>query len=151
MRFEKGRDSCVLALAAVTAVAAGESAAQPYPSKPVRLIVPFSPGGAADVPMRIIAQKLSEQMGQQVVIENRPGAGSTIGADLAAKSVPDGYTLFTISNTHFVSAALYKKLPYESLNDFTPITQMTSAPNVLAVHPSLPAKTVKDLVALAKS
>jgi tripartite-type tricarboxylate transporter receptor subunit TctC len=141
----------MLALAAVTAIAAGESAAQTYPSKPVRLIVPFSPGGAADVPMRIIAQKLSELLGQQVVIENRPGAGSTIGADLAAKSVPDGYTLFTISNTHFVSAALYKKLPYESLNDFTPITQMTSAPNVLVVHPSLPAKTVKDLVALAKS
>lgn len=151
MGLEKVRVGWMLALAGVTVVAAGGAAAQSYPSKPVRLIVPFSPGGAADVPMRIIAQKLSEQMGQQVVIENRPGAGSTIGADLAAKSVPDGYTLFTISNTHFVSAALYKKLPYESLNDFTPVTQMTSAPNVLVVHPSLPAKTVKDLIALAKS
>ncbi|HKU70854.1 MAG TPA: tripartite tricarboxylate transporter substrate binding protein [Burkholderiales bacterium] len=150
MGLEKVRVGWMLALAGVTVVAGG-AAAQSYPSKPVRLIVPFSPGGAADVPMRIIAQKLSEQMGQQVVIENRPGAGSTIGADLAAKAVPDGYTLFTISNTHFVSAALYKKLPYESLNDFTPITQMTSAPNVLVVHPSLPAKTVKDLIALAKS
>ena len=150
MGLEKVRVGWMLALAGVTVVAGG-AAAQSYPSKPVRLIVPFSPGGAADVPMRIIAQKLSEQMGQQVVIENRPGAGSTIGADLAAKAVPDGYTLFTISNTHFVSAALYKKLPYESLNDFTPITQMTSAPNMLVVHPSLPAKTVKDLIALAKS
>jgi tripartite-type tricarboxylate transporter receptor subunit TctC len=139
------------ALAATAFIAAGGAAAQPYPARPVRLIVPFSPGGAADVPMRIIAQKLSEQMGQQVVIENRPGAGSTIGADLAAKALPDGYTLFAISNTHFVSAALYKRLPYDSLSDFTPITQMTSAPNVLVVHPSLPAKTVKELVALARS
>jgi tripartite-type tricarboxylate transporter receptor subunit TctC len=142
-----------LAIAAAVAafVSAGEAAAQAYPARPVRLIVPFSPGGAADVPMRIIAQKLSEDLGQQVVIENRPGAGSTIGADLAAKALPDGYTLFTISNTHFVSAALYKKLPYDSLNDFTPITQMTSAPNVLVVHPSLPVKSVKELVALARS
>jgi tripartite-type tricarboxylate transporter receptor subunit TctC len=139
------------ALAVTALIAAGGAAAQPYPARPVRLIVPFSPGGAADVPMRIIAQKLSEQMGQQVVIENRPGAGSTIGADLAAKAIPDGYTLFAISNTHFVSAALYKRLPYDSLYDFTPITQMTSAPNVLVVHPSLPAKTVKELVALARS
>jgi tripartite-type tricarboxylate transporter receptor subunit TctC len=151
MKLEKARARWMLTLVVITALAAGGAAAQPYPARPIRLIVPFSPGGAADVPMRIVAQKLSDQMPQQVVIENRPGAGSTIGADLAAKSVPDGYTLFTISNTHFVSAALYKKLPYESLNDFTAITQMTSAPNVLVVHPSLPVKSVKDLVALARS
>jgi tripartite-type tricarboxylate transporter receptor subunit TctC len=138
-------------LAVAASLAAGGAVAQAYPARPVRLIVPFSPGGAADVPMRIIAQKLSEQVGQQVVVENRPGAGSTIGADLAAKAVPDGYTLFAISNTHFVSAALYKKLPYDSLNDFAPVTQLTSAPNVLVVHPSLPAKSVKELVALARS
>jgi tripartite-type tricarboxylate transporter receptor subunit TctC len=125
--------------------------AQSYPARPVRLIVPFSPGGAADVPGRIFADRLSASLGQQVVIENRPGAGSTIGAEAAAKAAPDGYTLFMISNTHFVSAALYKKLSYDSLNDYTPITQITSAPNVLIVHPSMPAKSVKELVALAKT
>lgn len=151
MEFRKGRFCGTLALAVSTAIVGGEAAAQGYPVRAVRLIVPFSPGGAADVPVRIISQRLSEQMGQQIVVENRPGAGSTIGADLAAKAMPDGYTLFTISNTHFVSAALYRKLPYDSLNDFTPITQMTSAPNVLVVHPSLPAKSVKELVALARS
>jgi len=103
------------------------------------------------VPGRIITQRLADQFMQQVLVDNRPGAGSTIGADVAAKSPPDGYTLFMISNTHFVSAALYKKLPYDSLNDFTPITQVTSAPNVLVVHPSLPVKNVKELIALAKA
>src|SRR5688572_1524587 len=125
--------------------------AQSYPVKPVRLIVPFAAGGAADVPGRILAHRLTELVGQQIVIENRPGAGSTIGAEAAARAAPDGYTLFMISNTHFVSAGLYKKLAYDSLNDFTPITQITSAPNVLIVHPSLPAKNVKELIALAKS
>jgi tripartite-type tricarboxylate transporter receptor subunit TctC len=126
-------------------------AAQNYPAKPVRMIIPFSAGGAADVPGRIITQKLGEVIKQQVIVENRPGAGSTIGADIAAKAAPDGYTLFMISNTHFVSAALHKKLSYDSLNDFTPVTQITSAPNVLVVHPSLPVKSVKDLIALAKA
>jgi tripartite-type tricarboxylate transporter receptor subunit TctC len=124
--------------------------AQSYPARPVKLIIPFSPGGAADVPGRILADRLTHAIGQQVVIENRPGAGSTIGADAAAKSPADGYTLFMISNTHFVSAALYKKLPYDPLNDYTPVTQVTSAPNVLIVHPSLPAKNVKELIVLAK-
>ena len=122
-----------------------------WPARAVRLIIPFSPGGAADVPARIVMQRLSEVLGQQIVIENRPGAGSTIGADVAAKSLPDGYTLFLISNTHFVSAALYRKLPYDSLDDFAPVTQISSAPNVLVVHPSLPARTVKELIALAKA
>jgi tripartite-type tricarboxylate transporter receptor subunit TctC len=125
--------------------------AQNYPSRPIRLVVPFSPGGAADVPGRILTQKLSEAVGHQVVVDNRPGAGSTIGAELVAKAPPDGYTLLMISNTHFVSAALYKKLPYDSLNDFTPVTQVTSAPNVIVVHPSLPVKSVKELIALAKA
>ena len=125
--------------------------AQNYPVRPVRLVVPFSPGGAADVPGRILTQKLSEALGQQVVVDNRPGAGSTIGAEQVAKAPPDGYTLLTISNTHFVSAALYKKLAYDSLHDFAPVTQVTSAPNIIVVHPSLPARTVKELVALAKA
>lgn len=126
-------------------------AAQTFPYKPIRMIIPFSAGGAADVPGRIVTQKLSEAVKQQVLVDNRPGAGSTIGADAAAKAAPDGYTIFMISNTHFVSAALHKKLAYDSLNDFTPVTQITSAPNVMVVHPSLPAKSVKELIALAKA
>jgi tripartite-type tricarboxylate transporter receptor subunit TctC len=140
-----------LSLALATGSVALPVAAQGYPVKPVRMIIPFSAGGAADVPGRIVTQKLAEVLRQQVVVENRPGAGSTIGADLAAKSAPDGYTLFMISNTHFVSAALHKKLAYDSLNDFTPVTQITSAPNVMVVHPSLPVKSVKELIALAKA
>ena len=136
---------------ALAAVSAGAADAQSYPSRAVRLIIPFSPGGAADVPGRILTNRLSESLGQQVVIENRPGAGSTIGAEAAAKAPPDGYTLFMISNTHFVSAGLYKKLAYDSLNDYTPVTQITSAPNILIVHPSLPARNVKELIALAKA
>jgi len=151
MEYQKYRTCFLLAAALATGIAALEAGAQTYPARPVRLIIPFSPGGAADVPARILTQRMSEVLGQQVVIENRPGAGSTIGADVAAKAPPDGYTLFMISNTHFVSAALYKTLPYDSLNDFAPVTQITSAPNVLVVHPSLPAKSVKELVALARS
>ena len=127
------------------------SSGQAFPTRPVRLIIPFSAGGAADVPGRILGQRLAEGFKQQVVIENRPGAGSTIGAEAAAKAPPDGHTLFMISNTHFVSAALYKKLAYDALNDYTPISQITNAPNVLVAHPSLPAKSIKELIALAKS
>ncbi|MDO8596204.1 MAG: tripartite tricarboxylate transporter substrate binding protein [Sulfuricaulis sp.] len=125
--------------------------AQNYPVRPVRLVIPFSAGGAADVPGRMLTQKLSEALGQQVVVDNRPGAGSTIGAELVAKAPPDGYTLLMISNTHFVSAALYKKLVYDAVGDYAPVTQMTTAPNVIVVHPSLPVKTVKELITLAKA
>jgi len=125
--------------------------AQNYPTRPVRMIVPFSPGGAADVPGRMLMQKLTEALGQQVVVDNRPGAGGTIGADLAAKAAADGYTLLMISNTHVISASLYKKLPYDSLKDFAPVLQFGDAPNVLVVHPALPVKSVRELVALAKA
>ena len=151
MKFQKCGTGFLLVATLAMGMAAFEASAQTYPARPVRLVVPFSPGGAADVPARIFVQRLSDVLGQQVVIENRPGAGSTIGADVAAKAPPDGYTLFMLSNTHFVSAALYKVLPYDSLNDFAPVSQITSAPNVLVVHASLPAKSVKELVALAKS
>ena len=127
------------------------ASAQNFPVRPIRLVVPFSAGGAADVPARILTQKLSEAVGHQVVVDNRAGAGSTIGADNVAKSAPDGYSLLMSSNTHFVSAGLYKKLPYDSISDFAPVTQVTSAPNVILVHPSLPVKTVKELIALAKA
>jgi tripartite-type tricarboxylate transporter receptor subunit TctC len=128
-----------------------QASAQAYPARPIRLIVPFSAGGAADVPGRILTQRMAEVLGQQVIVENRPGAGSSIGAEAAARAAPDGYTLFMISNTHFVTAALHPKLAYDPLNDYTPISQVTSAPNVLVVHPSLPVKTVKELIALAKA
>ena len=138
-------------LATILSVCAGAVHAQSYPNKPVRFVIPFSPGGTADVPGRILGQRLSDALGQQVVVDNKPGAGSTIGAEFVAKAPPDGYTLLMISNTHFGSAALYKKLPYDALNDFTPITQVTSAPNMIVVHPSLPARSLKELIALAKA
>jgi len=140
-----------LLLPAWATLVAATALAQNYPTRAVRLIIPFSAGGAADVPGRILTQRMSESLGQQVVVDNRPGLGSAIGAEVAARAAPDGYTLFLISNTHFVTAALHKKLPYDALNDYTAISQVTSAPNVLVVHPSLPAKTVKDLVALARA
>jgi len=135
---------------ALTPLAGSALAQDNYPARPVRLIVPFSPGGAADGPARIYALEMSKSLGQQMLVENRPGAGSVVGAEIAAKAAPDGYTLFMISNTHFVSAAIHKKLPYDPINDFTVITGLTSAPNVLVVHPSLGVKTVNDLIALAK-
>ncbi len=140
-----------LVIAVFAAVFAHAATAQNYPNRPVRLVVPFSPGGAADVPGRILTQKMTEVLGHQVVVDNRPGAGSTIGAESVAKAPADGYNLLMISNTHFVSAALYKKLSYDSVGDFAPVTQVTSAPNVLVVHPSLPVKNIKELIALAKA
>jgi tripartite-type tricarboxylate transporter receptor subunit TctC len=145
------RFSTPAAVAAAVLLAAAPVWGQPFPAKPVRLVIPFSPGGTADVPGRILSQKLSDALGQQVVVDNRPGAGSTIGAEFVAKAPPDGYTLLMISNTHFVSAALYKKLAYDPLNDYAPVTQVTSAPNMIVIHPSLPAKTMKELIALAKA
>lgn len=130
---------------------AGTAQAQSYPSRPVRLVLPFAAGGLVDVPGRILAQKLSEALGQPVVVENRAGAGSTIGADNVAKSKPDGYTLMITSTTHVISANLYKQLPYDSLRDFTTIMKLAEGPYVLVVHPSLAANSVPDLVALAKA
>ena len=130
---------------------AGISEAQTYPSRPIRLILPFAAGGLVDVPGRILAQKLSADLGQPLVVENRPGAGSTIGADVVAKSKPDGYTLMITSTTHVISANLYKPLPYDALRDFAPVMKLAEGPYVLVVHPALPAKSVQELIALAKS
>jgi len=125
--------------------------AQNYPVRPVRMIVPFSPGGATDVPARIMAQRLSEAFGHQIVIDNRPGAGGVLGADAVAKAPPDGYTLLLTATTHVISASLYKKLPYDAIRDFAPVMLIGSGPNVLTVHPSLPAKNVRELISLAKA
>ena len=144
------RIACVAALALAMALPS-LAQAQNYPNRPIRMVLPFSPGGAADTPGRMLMHKLSQALGQQVFVDNRPGAGGTIGAEAVAKSAPDGYTLMTISNTHVISANLYKKLSYDAVADFTPVLQFGDAPNVLVVHPSLPAKSVPELIALAKA
>jgi len=127
------------------------SAAQDYPARPVRVIVPFSPGGAVDGPMRLIAQELGKRWGQQVVVENKPGAGATIGADMVAKAAPDGYTLLLASQTNAISATLYQKLPYDPVEDFAPVTLIGREPGVLVVNPSLPVKTLPEFVAYVKA
>jgi len=125
--------------------------AQKYPARTIRMIIPFSAGGATDVPGRMLAQKLSEAFGQQVIIDNRPGAGSTLGAEIVAKAPPDGYTLLLTGAAHVMSAGLYSKLPYDPVRDFVPIVKIGSGPNVLVVHPSLPVQSVGQLIALANA
>ena len=133
-------------------LAAGAAWAQAYPSKPVRLIVPFPPGGPADAVARPLAQKLTETLGQPVVVDNRAGATGTIGAGLVAKSPPDGYTLLLgTSNELAMSPGLYGKLPYNPNEDFTPLSIVIIFPNILVTHPSLPVKSTAELVALARS
>jgi len=124
--------------------------AQVYPAKPVRVIIVFPPGGSNDVVGRIVFQKMSDQMGQQFVIDNRGGAAGTIGSEVVANSPPDGYTIMVQSTTHVANAHLYKKLPYDVLNDFIGITPLAVQVGMLVVHPALPAKTGKEFVALAK-
>ena len=142
---------CRLPVALMMLFAASPLLAQNYPARPIRMIVPFSPGGATDVPARIVAQRLSEALGQQVIIDNRPGAVSMLGAEVVAKASPDGYTLLLTATTHVISASLYTKLPYDAVRDFAPVMLIGSGPNVLTVHPSLPAKSVRELIALAKA
>ncbi len=125
--------------------------AQPYPVKPVRMIAASSPGSAVDIVARIVAQKLGEQIGQQVIIDNRAGAGGNLGAELAAKAPPDGYTLFMGTPAHAINTGLYRKLNYDLVRDFAPISQVTSGQYVIVVHPSLPVKSVKELIALARA
>ena len=130
---------------------ASHAFAQGYPVKSVKMIVPFPPAGATDAVARFVGQKLGEKWGQTVIIENRPGAGGSIGSDLAAKSAPDGYTLLmATTSTHSIGPSL-SKLPYDPIRDFAPIIHVADVPNVLLVSPTLSVKTVKDLVALAKS
>lgn len=126
------------------------AAAQAYPTRPIRAIVPFSPGGATDAVMRMLGPRLSENLGQQVVVENRPGGAATIGMDVVAKSPPDGYTLGVANLTFSINPILLKKMPYDSDRDLALVSHITIVPFILSVHPSVPAKTVKELVALAK-
>jgi tripartite-type tricarboxylate transporter receptor subunit TctC len=130
---------------------AAEASAQSYPTHPVRLIVPFAAGGPTDVIARIVAQKLSETFGQQVYVEDLPGAGGNTGTAVAAKAPADGYTLLVISTGFIVNPSMYAKVPYDPIKDFAPITLIASSPNVLSVYPQLPARSVKELIDLVKS
>lgn len=136
---------------ALAALFAAPAAAQNYPTKTVRMIVPFPPGGNTDIIARIVVPKMSEDLGHQVVIDNRGGAGSIIGTELAAKSPPDGYTLILVSAAHVMNPSVTKKLPYDSIKDFAPISVVADVPTALVAHPALPVKNVKELVALAKT
>jgi tripartite-type tricarboxylate transporter receptor subunit TctC len=132
-------------------IASGAALAQAYPAGPVRVIVPFPPGGGVDGAGRLISQKLSEALGKQFVVDNRPGANGMIGSELAAKSAKDGYTLMVNGANFVTTPSLYSKVTYNPVRDFEPVSLLALAPNVLVVHPSLPAKTVKELVALARA
>ena len=138
-------------LACGLSLVSGAAFAQAYPTRPVKLIVPFAPGGFTDVVARILGQKLSVAMGQQFVIENKAGAGSTIGTDFVAKAAPDGYTLVMVSTTHVISPSIYKNMPYDPIKSFTVISKLVDSPYVLLVNPKLPARNVQELVALAKA
>src|SRR5260221_1926566 len=134
------------------ALVAGSACAQTYPGKPIRYVVPFQPGGTTDILGRIVAAHLQEAWKQPVVVDNRPGAGGAVGAEMTAKSAPDVYTIMggTVS-THAINASVYEKLPYDPIRDFAPVTLLATQPNMLVVHPSIPATSVKELVALLKA
>lgn len=151
MRSPVPRFVLALALAAGALPAAAQAQGQPYPNRPVKLVVPFAPGGFTDVVARILGVKLSQALGQQFVIENKPGAGSTIGSDLVAKAPPDGYTLLMVSSTHVISPWIYKTLPYDPLKSFTVVGKLVDSPYVLLVHPKVQAKNVQEFIALAKA
>jgi len=125
--------------------------AQPYPAKPVRMVVPFAPGGNTDIIARVFAPKMGEILGQQIIIDNRGGAGSTIGTEAVARAAPDGYTLLMVSAAHTINPAMIRKLNYDSVKDFTALGIVADVPTALVVHPSLPAKNVKELIVLARA
>ena len=149
-----GRYACVIVASIATLALASVAVAQapPYPTKPIRLVVPFPAGGATDILARAVAQKLTEAWGQAVVVDNRPGAGGNIGSELVAKSAPDGYTLeMGTVGTHAINASLYAKMPYDHIKDFAPVILVAGVPNVLVVNPSVPANSVQELIAYAKA
>lgn len=140
-----------VAASLLTVVGTAQAQAQDYPSRPIRMIVPFAPGGGSDISGRILAEGLTRALGQTVIVDNRPGAGSTIGADIAAKATPDGYTVFLGNISLAFNAALYKKLPFDALRDFAPVSLVVDQPNIMVSHPSLPAQSLKEFVELARS
>ena len=151
MNVQRWLSSLAVAVA-VVAVAAGDVAAQGYPTKPIRLVAPSTPGDAPDVIARLVAERLSVVLGQQVVVENRPGAGGVVGSEIVAKAAPDGYTLIMgNAGSHGINAAVYSKLPYDILKDFAPVSQIAIAPNIFVVNPGLPVKTIPEFIAYAKA
>ena len=151
-RFAKGVLSAIAMFAALAAAGGALAQALTYPTKPIRLVVPFPPGGATDILARDVAQKLTEAWGQAVVVDNRPGAGANIGTELVAKAPPDGYTLLMGTvGTHAINPSLYAKLPYDHIKDFAPVILVAGVPNVLVVNPALPVNSVAELIAYAKA
>jgi tripartite-type tricarboxylate transporter receptor subunit TctC len=143
--------ACLIAVSLTVTALVQSARTQPYPAHPVRLIVPFSAAGPTDVIARIVAQKLSEAWGQQVYTENFPGAGGNTGIVLAAKAAPDGYNMLAVSTGFIVNPSLYAKIPYDPINDFSAVTLVAASPNVISIHPSVPARTLQELIALIKS
>jgi len=142
----------LLAALALAAAAPFGAYAQAYPAKPITVIVPFAAGGTTDILARVIGQALNKELGQSVIVDNRAGAGGNIGAQLAAKAAPDGYTLFMGTvGTHAINQSLYRKMPFDPVKDFAPLTRVAMVPNLLVAHPSKPYKTVKELIAYAKA
>ena len=139
-----------IALTALSTAAFSQDAAH-YPSRPIRMIVPFAPGGGLDISTRLIGQKLTGEWGQNVVVDSRPGAATIVGTEIASRASPDGYTVLMITTTFAINPGLYSKLPYDPGRDFTPVTQLNSQPNVVVVPPSFAGNSVKDLIALAKA
>ena len=144
--------ACALIAAAAPAAAqAAATAERAYPAKPIRFLVPFGPGGVGDITARAIAQKLGDAMGQQVIVDNRPGAGGAVASELVAKAEPDGHTMLLLNNAHAISTSLIKSLPYDAMKDYAPVSTVSAFSIVLLVAPDAPAKTVKDLIAQARS
>jgi tripartite-type tricarboxylate transporter receptor subunit TctC len=141
----------IVCAAACLTLSAGQALAQAYPTKPIKIVVPFGPGGFTDVVARILGVKLGESLGQSVVIENKPGAGSMIGTDQVAKSAPDGHTLLIVSSTHVISPWIYKSVPYDPIKSFAPVSKLVDSPYVLLTNPKVPAKNVQEFIALAKA
>jgi tripartite-type tricarboxylate transporter receptor subunit TctC len=150
MKEPSMRSKIILAAACLLALAAGAGAQDTWPAKPVRMIVPFAPGGPADVIARIVAQKLTDELGKQFYVENHAGAGGNTGSGLAARAPADGYSLLVTSQALVINASLYKSLPYDTFKDFVAVTRMATTPNVLVVHPAVPAASVAELVALMR-
>ena len=155
VRASRALRVCAAAVLAVSASLAGAAAPAAgdgsFPTKPLRLIVPYAPGGGGDAVARSIGAKLTEAWGQPVIIDNRGGGGTVIGTDLAAKSPPDGHTILLQTNTHAINATLHPKLPYDTIRDFAPVTLLATSPNILLINPSLAARSVKDFIAFAKA
>jgi len=157
LSFARARSGSARALGVIVAIVianiagASEAVAQSYPSRPIRVVVPFSPGGAVDGPMRLIAEELSKRLGQGIIVDNKPGAGATIGADVVAKAAPDGYTLLLASQTNAISASLYPQLSFDPVGDFAPVSLIAREPGVVVVTPSLPVRTLEEFIAYVKA